>query len=134
MSIASQIAVRVMSAAMKRHGAARARTGSVMGASNQDVGGAFHAASILEFHSRSNAEGPRSARYHQRPRAASAGRRPAEVDALVEQVADESLDVPPQPVEACVEVDQGRRLELALEHVRIDVVASADERNVGAQG
>src|SRR5258708_12009406 len=77
----------------------------------------------LEFHPGSDADRPGLPGHDQSTRATAAGSLPTDIDALVEDVRREQLDAPLGPVQAGEQVDQRRRTQTSLEHVRLHLLA-----------
>src|SRR5690242_10862623 len=115
-SMASQMAASVTIAAMKRHCTRRGGRSSLI---SRSTAKAATRCACLELHSRANADGPRPPRNDEGTRAASARREATEFVAFVEDVRSEHLEAVPRPVEAREQVDQRRRMELALEEIGI---------------
>src|SRR5205085_7411485 len=123
-SIASHTPASATSKAMYRHSPAPARSRSFMRASNPAARPAFHAAlTRLELVACANADRPGPSRDNLSACAAAAGRLPAEIDPLVEQILDESFDIPRGPVETSEYIDERRGVQPSLELVGIDVFA-----------
>src|SRR5439155_5744932 len=66
-------------------------------------------------------------------RAAAAGGLTTEVDVIVEEILNERFEIERGPIEPGEKVDERRRVEASLEVVRIDVLAGANEGDLGPQ-
>ena len=84
----------------------------------------------LEFVARAKTNRSRTSRHDQCARAAATGCSATEIDAFVEQIFDESLNVPFRPIEPSVKVDQSGCVKPSLELVGIHDLA--DCRTAGS--